>query len=430
MNLLQQLTANHSRSPLYREDTPHVLAGAPPVRLIAYYLPQYHAIPENDAWWGRGFTEWTNVSRGLPRYEGHYQPHLPGELGFYDLRQPSILERQAELVRRYGIAGLCFHHYWFGGKPLLDTPIRILLAHPGIDLPFCVNWANENWSRRWEEGRDHEILIEQVHTPEDDLAFAASLEPLFRDPRYIHVAGRPLLMVYRPQLFPDARETIGRWREHFGRAGLPDPYIVMAQAFNQADPRCYGIDATAGFPPHASGFNVPPMTDEFALFDPEFKGRVVRYADMAAAALAHRPTDIVHHPGVCPSWDNEARKPGRGFSVHGATPTAYGEWLSAACGIALMDPEPERRIVFINAWNEWGEGTHLEPDRHFGYAWLVETSRVLATLDPSAPPPALPAPAAERRRMLRDWPGLIVKNVAFQGAIAAEALAALLRRFV
>ena len=391
MNLLRQLNINHDRSPHYREDTPHRLPQTPLVRLIAYYLPQYHPIAENDLWWGRGFTEWTNVSKALPRYAGQYQPRLPGEFGYYDLRVPGVLARQAELACRYGIEGFCFHHYWFSGKALLDMPIRYLLAHPEIDLRFCINWANENWSRRWEEGQDHELLIEQVHSEADDLAFAASLVKLFRDPRYIHVNGRPLLMIYRPRLFPCARATISRWRTFFRSEGVGDPYIVMAHVSDDNDPRIHDLDATAGFPPHESGFNAPPIEDTLELLDPAFRGRVARYADMVARSLAHRPTAYVHHQGVCPSWDNEARKPGRSFSVFGGTPNDYADWLSAACQIALACAESAQRIVFINAWNEWGEGAHLEPDRHFGYAYLVETSRVLANLDSTRDPARIAA---------------------------------------
>src|ERR1700760_4718294 len=248
MSVLAQLTASHGRSPHYREEEHVSLPATPPVRLIAYYLPQFHPIPENDLWWGRGFTEWTNVTKALPRFKGHYQPHLPGELGFYDLRQPQILQRQAELVRGYGLEGLCFHHYWFGGKTLLDTPIRLLLDHPEIDLPFCINWANENWSRRW-DGSDEEVLIGQAHSTADDIAFAVSLELFFRDTRYIRINGRPLLMVYRAFKLPDPKSTVERWRAHFTSVGLGNPYIAMVQTEGSKSPEEYGMDAAVGFPP-------------------------------------------------------------------------------------------------------------------------------------------------------------------------------------
>jgi lipopolysaccharide biosynthesis protein len=431
MDILTQIAANHARGEHYQNKTALPPDTRSPVRLIAFYLPQFHPIPENDLWWGKGFTEWTNVSKALPRFKGHYQPHLPGELGFYDLRLPQVLRQQAELVRDHGLAGLCFHHYWFDGKPLLDTPIRLLLENKDIDLPFCVNWANEHWSRRW-DGNDQEILIGQAHSPADDIAFAASLEPLFRDPRYIRVNGRALLMLYRPRLLPDAAATVRRWREHFHAAGLGNPYVVMAQGFGDDDPRPYGLDAAAGFPPHRSGFDAPPMQDSLERLDPDFQGIVVRYADMAAAALANQPAEFRLFPGVCPSWDNEARKPARGFCALGATPAAYHDWLAAACEGALAFPDPDERIVFINAWNEWAEGAHLEPDRHFGYAYLNETAKVVAKLS-GLGPTALrrgantSAPTPRVRRKPRDLPGLIAKNLVFHAANAAEATARFLR---
>ncbi len=435
MTLLAQLTANHGRSPFYKDEEEFPRLTASPVRLIAYYLPQFHSIPENDIWWGRGFTEWTNVTKALPRFKGHYQPHLPGELGFYDLRQPQILERQAELVRGYGLEGLCFHYYWFGGKTLLDTPIRLLLDHPEIDLPFCINWANENWSRRW-DGSDEEVLISQAHSAADDIAFAVSLEPLFRDPRYIRINGRPLLMVYRPKILPNARETVGLWRTHFRAVGLGDPYIVMAQVYGDVDPRPYGMDAAAGFPPHNTGVDDINHRDALIHFDSEYRGQVVDYADLSAGAIANQPSAFRFFPGVCPSWDNEARRPGKGLSFVGATPAAYHSWLTAACENTFAVPDASERIVFINAWNEWAEGAHLEPDRHFGYAYLIETARVMAKLSGAsveAGQPIISSSAPEARR--RDYPlsmlpKMLVRNFAFQGAKMAEAIARVLRRFV
>jgi lipopolysaccharide biosynthesis protein len=430
LSLLEQIAANHARSEHYRDDARIPLPSPPPVRLIAYYLPQYHPIPENDAWWGKGFTEWTNVTKALPRFKGHYQPHLPGELGFYDLRDPDVLRRQADLVRAYGLAGLCFHHYWFAGRTLLDTPIRLLLNNPDIDLPFCVNWANENWTRHW-NGGDREILVAQAHSAADDRAFAASLEPLFRDPRYIRINGRPLLMVYRPKILPNPRRTMGRLRAHFRAAGLGDPYLVMAQSFGDTDPRLYDMDAAAGFPPHNHGFREtkPPHGKE--LLDPGYRGSMCDYAEMAASARRYAPSEFRFFPGVCPSWDNEARQPGAGVCFVGATPAAYGEWLAAACASVSSNPDPDERIVFINAWNEWAEGAHLEPDRHLGFAYLVETARVVCSLSGVSDRHQSRERAAVRATLpvsIGDLAKAPVKHVAHHAAKIADRTAVVLRK--
>ena len=431
---LRQLSTNHAPGPHHEAPAPLPAGTQAPARLIAYYLPQFHPIPENDAWWGTGFTEWTNVTRALPRFAGHYQPHLPAELGFYDLRLPQVLHRQAELARAHGIEGFCFHHYWFAGRTLLDGPIQLLLDHPEIDIGFCVNWANENWTRRW-DGNDSEILMAQKHSAEDDIAFAISLEPLFRDPRYIRIDGRPLLMLYRPRLLPDPAATVRRWRAHFQAAGLGNPYIVMPRISGTDDPREYGMDAAAGFPPHGNGFNATPVQDTQEMLSPGYQGTVVRYDEMVELALADDPDRFTYFPGVCPAWDNEARKPNRGFSIIGSSPAAYGAWLDATCRRAMRAPNPQEHIVFINAWNEWAEGAHLEPDRHHGYAYLNETARVVARLGGLAPEALRQAVAAEAppprpRRRLADLPGLVAKNLAYHGANAAERLAKALRRLV
>jgi lipopolysaccharide biosynthesis protein len=380
MDLLEQLQVNAAPGPDYEPDrTGLVPPPSPPVRLIAYYLPQFHPIPENDEWWGKGFTEWTNVTKAVPRYVGHYQPRLPGGLGFYDLRLPDTLREQAELALRHGIAGFCIHAYWFAGRRLLETPLQILLQHPDIDLPFCLNWANEPWSRVW-DGSDRQMLIEQRHSPDDDIAFARAIEPALADPRYIRVDGRPLLMLYRPGLLPDASGTVDRWREHFTRNGFGEPYIAMPQAFGDLDPTVYGMDAAAGFPPHPHGWDLPPLDDGLTFLDPAFHGRVLSYDALAETAAMQPQPNFTLFPGVCPAWDNEARRAARGTGFVGSSPRKYGAWLEHACRRALRAPNPDERIVFINAWNEWAEGAYLEPDRHYGYAYLRETARTLSRM--------------------------------------------------
>jgi lipopolysaccharide biosynthesis protein len=434
MDLLEQIAFNTEPGPYYEDDKQVALNGNEKlVRLLAYFLPQFHPIPENDLWWGKGFTEWTNVTKAIPRFQGHYQPRLPGELGFYDLRSADTLRQQVVLARRYGIHGFCFHHYWFGGKRLLETPLNNLLSMPDLDMPFCINWANENWTRRW-NGMDTDILIAQKHSAKDDIAFAESLDPIFRDPRYIRINGRPLLMVYRPGVLPDPAATVERWRDHFRQAGIEDPYIITAQAYgNEDDPRKYGMNAAAGFPPHNCGLDAPRVQDTLQLFDQGFVGEVIRYETMAENALTNKPDTFRLFPGVCPNWNNEARKPNKGFCVIGSTPEAYGHWLDGACRTAMEADQPDERIVFVNAWNEWAEGAYLEPDRHFGYAYLAETARVLSRL---SQPPVRKLKAESTKslvvassgaRKIRRRIGRVVRKAANTVANGAEAFAKVLR---
>ncbi len=367
-------------------------ASTPPLRtarLIAFYLPQFHPIPENDAWWGDGFTEWHNVTRALPQFDGHQQPRLPADLGFYDLRVPEVMRTQARLAAAYGLEGFCSYFYWFAGRTLLEHPLRAWLGDPTLDLPLCLCWANENWSRRW-DGRADALLIEQRHSAEDDLAFIAHVADYLRDPRYIRVDGKPLLLVYRPHLLPDAAATASRWREWCRAAGIGELHLAYVQGFERPDPRSIGFDAAVEFPPNMS--TPPSLAREQTLLNPGFEGDVLDWRALAAEMSARPMPAYPLYPAVNPGWDNEPRRSGRGRVFAHASPRGYRDWLRATIHGRLRNVPAEDRVVFINAWNEWAEGAVLEPDTRLGHAWLHATRHAL---DPSlAPVPAGQAPCA------------------------------------
>ena len=350
-------------------------------KAIAFYLPQFHPIAENDAWWGRGFTEWTNVGKAIPQFGGHEQPRLPGELGYYDLRVPEVMARQVALARRYGLHGFAFHYYWFAGRRLLERPLEQFVAS-GIDFPFCICWANENWTRRW-DGNDQDVLIGQEHSEANDDDFIADLAKLLRDRRYIRIDGRPLVIVYRPSSLPDARATAERWRRYCREHGIGEIMLGMVQ-FDVDDPTVFGFDVAIEFPPHKVARGLPHCHESLEFQRDDYRGYVVDYDLVATTATQWPVPDYPMFRGVFPGWDNEARKPGAGYTFHNATPARYREWLAETIGYAARHPVHGERVVFINAWNEWAEGAYLEPDRRYGYAFLQATRDALCVTDVSA----------------------------------------------
>lgn len=357
--------------------------GVDAVRLIAFYLPQFHPIPENDDWWGRGFTEWTNVTRARPRFVGHYQPHLPADLGFYDLRLPETREAQAALAREYGIGGFCYYHYWFNGRRVLERPFNEVLASGRPDFPFCLCWANENWTRAW-DGFDRRVLLGQDYNEEDDLAHIRSLVPALSDSRYIRFRGRPLLLVYRANRLPEPRRTAERWRDEARKAGLGELFLARVESFpdEQGDPAVIGFDGAVEFPPASARYRTTPIGRKVrraaAQYGLPLVGLARRhlllrdYWEDAALPLLERPDPpYFRFRGVMPSWDNSARRKRHPTIFVRSTPRKYEQWLTEV--VRRASEAGGEQLVFVNAWNEWAEGNHLEPDQRWGHAYLEAT---------------------------------------------------------
>jgi len=352
-------------------------------RLIAFYLPQYHPIPENDEWWGEGFTEWRNVAKAEPLFSGHYQPHVPADLGYYDLREEKIQIDQAELAKKYGIEGFCYYHYWFQGQRLLERPLEEVLKSGKPDFPFCLCWANESWTRRW-DGKDRHILMKQEYSEEDDRRHIQTLLPIFKDKRYIRVNGKPLFLVYRAENIPNPARTAEIWREEAHKAGVGEIYLCLVESFAKQDPNKINFDAAAEFAPDwwNKGPQLKPDPKQFSHARDSLakvcnNNWVHSYQHLADTMMDKEVPAYKWFRCVTPSWDNWARMHEGANIFLGSTPEKYKEWLSAAIDNTTSRFVGDERIVFINAWNEWAEGNHLEPDQRFGHGYLEATQRAL-----------------------------------------------------
>jgi lipopolysaccharide biosynthesis protein len=348
-------------------------------KLVAFHLPQFYPTPYNDEWWGKGFTEWTNVTKARPRFRGHYQPHLPADLGFYDLRLPEARDAQAALASEYGIYGFCYYHYWFNGKMLLERPVDEILRLGTPDFPFCLCWANENWTRAW-DGRDKQVLMGQAYSDEDDMSHIRWLAKAFADSRYIRVDSRPLFLVYRSARLPDPKRTTDRWREEAIRLGVGDLYLCHVENIfgeSRVDPNQLGFDAAVEFQPKLRLLR-PPLTARVKgkLLPNRQNFQVNSYAELVKKSLAEPSVPYLRYPGVCPSWDNTARRPNSGLTLKGSTPELYEHWLHEVIKRAPVNSDGDK-IVFINAWNEWAEACHLEPCQKWGRQYLEATARAL-----------------------------------------------------
>lgn len=366
-------------------------------KVLAFYLPQFHQIPENDAWWGTGFTDWVNADRARPLYEGHRQPDEPGELGRYDLADPEVMRRQAALAAGHGVDGFVMHHYWFDGRKLLDTPLRNLLEDPTIEFPFALCWANENWTRRW-DGLDSEVLISQDYSEGWADRFYDDILPALSDERYVTVDGRPLLVLYRVGHIENARAAIQRWNERATEDGLGGLHVLAVLHSRQFEGLPKGVedvlDGFVQFPP-LTGIGLQSVKD-LAGLTARHPGDVYSYdAAVNSADLATTvPGGLRVHPGVMPGWDNTPRRGESAYVFHGANPLSFRRWLARASSAAVSGGgEP---LLFVNAWNEWAEGAHLEPDARFGRANLEAVRDVGGVAERAAEPvlaPEEPVPA-------------------------------------
>ena len=376
-------------------------------RLLAYYLPQYHPIPENDEWWGKGFTEWTNVTKAKPLFPGHEQPRLPADLGFYDLRVPETRAAQAELARQAGIEGFCYWHYWFAGKRLLERPFLEVVQSGEPDFPFCLGWANQSWTGVW-HGAPHHVLIEQTYPgPADHERHFYEVLPAFLDKRYIRVNKKPLMLVFDAEELPDGAKFIEQWQHLAQKNGLPGLHFVahLPWFLPTYDPWGLGFDAVTVSAPMRimtyskyqiemaklqwasdNGSTVPGISSQVKALHNAFfararsrlrrwRGRPVQlyeYADAARILLDElekfgHPEKI--YPCILTNWDNSPRSGVRGFVLKNSTPEAFRTHVRQTLRRAQVLP-PDNRIVFVKSWNEWAEGNFLEPDRQFGHQRL------------------------------------------------------------
>ena len=334
------------------------------MKAIAFYLPQFHATPENDLWWGQGFTEWTNVTSAVPYFAGHYQPHVPHEsVGYYDLSRPEDLVRQHRQAYRYGVSAFCYYYYNFNGKTLLEEPLRIMNGDDSLQNEFCLCWANEDWTRAW-YGQKKEVLLGQNYSPDHALSFIKAVTPYLKNPRYLRVDNKPLLLVYRPEHNPICLEYSSIWRtyarEFSDQLGFEDFYLVGVEALTHGvPPETYGFDAALEF--------APDWTQTRLLSGPDERPRRFDYKATVQNMIAKPDPDYTRFRCIFPGWDNTPRYKQAGVLFDNNSMGVFKYFAEFAVDYTRRKLPDSAQFVFINAWNEWGEGCHLEPDEKHGF---------------------------------------------------------------
>lgn len=350
------------------------------VKAIAWYLPQFHQLEINNKFHGQGFTEWTNTSTAIPMFTGHYQPHIPYDVGYYDLLNPETWKRQIYLAKHYGIYGFCIHYYWFSGTRLMEKPLELLLEHKELDMPFCLSWATENWTALW-DGCNKEIMLEQKLEDGDDKRFMEDILPYMKDSRYIKIDGKPILVIYRVAMFE--KETVKKlfrsFREIAKQEGFSGLYIMLTNAFDFVeDVAEWGADALVEFPPHMS-LNMMERVKPTGYINPYFVGEIFdakKFIDNKMYMYSHNNQNYFR--SALTSWDNTARK-AQSYAniIVGLTPATAKQWLKDIIADSKRTHSESEHMIFVNSWNEWAEGSHLEPDMKYGYAYLQAVKEAL-----------------------------------------------------
>ncbi len=375
-------------------------------RIIALYLPQFHPIPENDEWWGKGFTEWNNVVKAKPLFKGHYQPHLPADLGFYDLRLPEVRQQQADLAREAGIEGFCYYHYWFGnGKQLLERPFNEVLASGKPDFPFCICWANHDWTNKtWVKDKSthrDSMIMKMEYSMEDHVAHFNALLPAFKDKRYITVDGKPLFAIYQPKAIPDVGKFIELWQNMARENGLPGIHFV-GYSVNSSGRSVKGNKVSLWTTDEAAehyksvldlGFDAV-LSSGLSRAQSICKGKlkmlfyfltknsflptsnICDYADVMKHYYVEEDAWENVYPTLLPQWDRTPRAGKATNPLINATPEKFQKTIENALEL-IKNKAPEHKILFLKAWNEWGEGDYVEPDDRFGHGWLDAIRKAL-----------------------------------------------------